>query len=108
MNTSVIRFSFAPNVSLADAEASLLLAAVATEGLLGETAVRLDLAYFVDPPRRAILVDGTSEVGFVAVRIFTQLLAREFGGSAFEVLRIGSPGNRSPGNGSGRISGAAA
>ena len=108
MNTSVIRFSFAPNVSLADAEASLLLAAVATEGLLGETAVRLDLAYFVDPPRRAILVDGTSEVGFVSVRIFRQLLTREFGACAFEVQPIGSSNARLQGATSRRAAGVAA
>jgi len=91
MNTSVYRFSFAPHVSLSDAEASLLLAAVATEGLFGETAVRLDVSYGADPPRRALIVDGTSAVGAAAVRIFTRLITREFGAGAFTVLRVSAP-----------------
>lgn len=91
MTTSVFRFSFASHVLLSDAEASLLLAAVAAEGLFGETAVRIDFDYFADAPRRALLIDASTTVGVAIVRMFARLLTREFGGTAFDVRRVSVP-----------------
>jgi hypothetical protein len=91
MTTGVLRFSFDPRIPLADAEASLLLAAVAAEGLFGESAVRLGFSYFADAPRRAFLLDATNAVGMAIARMFMRFLTGEFGASAFDVHRMSSP-----------------
>ena len=87
---NVFRFIFPPCVSLVDAEMSLHLAMYAVEGLFGQARVRLDTSYYVDEPRRVIIVDGSNEVAGAVVRVFTNLLLREFGEDAFHVGRIQS------------------
>jgi len=88
MTTDVYRFVFDEDVSLAEAEQTLLLAGFAAEGLLGQASVRLGFGYFVDEPRRTIIVDGTTDVGDVIVRAFTGLVLREFGETSFKVRRV--------------------
>jgi hypothetical protein len=88
MQTSVFRFHFAPGVDPLDAEATLLLAILAVEGLVGEARVRLDISYLLDAPRSVIVVDGSTPTGDALVRIFTALIAREFGASSFRVRRM--------------------
>lgn len=87
MTVDVHRFEFDPSVPLADAEMSLQLAAIALEGLFGQATVRLDTSYYVDEPRRVIIVNGTTVTGEALVRIFTGFLIREFGEDAFQVRR---------------------
>lgn len=88
MTTDVFRFEFEPSVQLAEAEMSLHLAMYAVEGLFGEARVRLDASYQLDDARRAITVDGSTEVGAAIVKVFTRLLGREFGEDAFCVRRV--------------------
>ncbi|MCA9209012.1 MAG: hypothetical protein KDA55_11675, partial [Planctomycetales bacterium] len=71
-------------------EMTLQLATFAAEGLFGMARVRIDFGYHVDAARRAILDDGTTEVGATVVRVFVGLLLREFGDDAFRVERMPS------------------
>ncbi len=88
MTANVFRFEFEPRVSLTEVEMSLHLAMYAVEGLYGEARVRLEASYHLDEPQRAITVDGSTEVGAAAVKVFTRLLGREFGEDAFRVRRV--------------------
>ena len=90
MTACVFRFSFSDDVPLDEAEMTLQLATFAAEGLFGMARVRIDFGYHVDAARRAILVDGTTEVGATVVRVFVGLLLREFGDDAFRVERMPS------------------
>jgi hypothetical protein len=58
--------------------------------LVGSALIRLDFRYYVDAPHCTIFVDGTSEVGSAVVRVFTNLLIREFGEDSFQVERMQS------------------
>lgn len=88
MQTNVFRFEIDARVPLVEAEMSLHLAMFAVEGFVGPARIRLDMSYFVDEPRRAIFVDGTNEIGGAVVRVFTNLLLREFGEDSFLVRRV--------------------
>lgn len=88
MTVDVFRFEFDRGVPLTEAEMTLQLAMFALEGLVGQACVRLHAAYHLDEPRRVVIVDGTTLVGAALVRIFTGLLIREFGESAFHVRRV--------------------
>jgi len=88
--SGVFRFAFQEDVSLVDAEMSLHLAIYAVEGLFGVARVRLEVSYHVDEPRRVIVVDASSEVGEALVRVFANLLLREFGDDSFRVERVDS------------------
>lgn len=90
MAVDVFRFSISSEVPLDEAEMTLQLATFAAEGLFGAARVRLDFGYHLDPQRHAILVDGTAEVGAAVIRIFANLLFREFGEEAFRVERLDS------------------
>jgi len=84
------RFVFKKDVSVVDAELSLHLAIFAIEGLFGVARVRLDVSYHIDELRRVIVVDASNEVGEALVRVFTNLLLREFGDDSLQVVRIDS------------------
>jgi hypothetical protein len=86
----VFRFLFSSDVPLDEAEMTLQLATFAAEGLFGMARVRLDFGYHVDAARRAILLDGTREVGSTIVKLFVGLLLREFGEDAFRVEPVQS------------------
>lgn len=93
MRTAVFRFSFGRGADLAEAEATLHLAVLAAEGLLGEARVRMEFAYHPDPPRSAILVDGGTPSGDAIVRVYTAFLTREFGPDGFAVRRMPAAGD---------------
>lgn len=84
------RFVFKEEVSVLDAELSLHLAIFAIEGLFGAARVRLDASYQINEPRRVIIVDASNEVGEALVRVFTNLLLREFGDDSLQVDRVDS------------------
>jgi hypothetical protein len=88
--SGVFRFVFQEDVSLVDAELSLHLAIFAVEGLFGVARVRLEVSYHVEESRRVIIVDGSNEVGGALVRVFANLLLREFGEDSFRVDRVDS------------------
>lgn len=91
MTPDAFRFELQPDVSLSEAEMSLHLALFAVEGLFGEARVRLEASYRLDAPCRSLIVEGSPEVGAAVARVFTRLLAREFGEDAFRVRRINEP-----------------
>lgn len=88
MNDDIFRFEFEPSVPLTDPEMSLHLALFAVEGVFGRASVRLDAEYQIDESHHSIVIDGTTEVGALVVRVFTGLLLREYGEDAFRVERI--------------------
>jgi hypothetical protein len=90
MTSNVFRFQFDNDVPLVEAEMSLHLSIYAVEGLFGQAHVRLEASYYLDEPHRVIIVDGTSDVGSAVVRVFTNLLLREFGEDSFRVRRVGA------------------
>ncbi len=82
------RYKFAEGIDLRDAADTLLLAALAAEGLFGAARVRMDLALATDPSIHVIIVDASTDVGQVVASIFTAFLSREFGPTAFCVKRV--------------------
>jgi len=82
------RYRFADRVKLHDAGDTLLLAALAVEGLFGSARVRMDFAFATDEAIRVIVVDASTDVGQAACSIFTAFLSREFGPDAFCVKRV--------------------
>ena len=82
------RYVFLEDVPIEDIEASLLLAILATESLHGEAQVRLDVAHFLNPAKRACVIDAGTPVGRDLNRLFTGLMGREFGADAFTVERV--------------------
>lgn len=90
MTTGVFAFTFAPSIPIIEAEMTLHLAVFAAEGLYGESLLRLDFTYHVDEPQRVFYVDGSNDVGAAVSQMFTSLLIREFGQSAFRVRPVGN------------------
>jgi hypothetical protein len=88
MTKELYRYSFAAGVALEEVEASLLLALLSAESLHGEAQVRLDAAHYLDPERRACVIDAGTAVGRDLNRLFVGFLRREFGGDAFRVTRV--------------------
>ena len=85
MRSYAIKFTFEPDISLAEAEMSLHLAMFAVEGLIGRVRVRLEAKYHLDESNRAIVIDAHRPAGLMIARVFTGLLLREFGEIAFHV-----------------------
>ncbi len=93
MGNPAYRYRFAEAVNLTDALDTLLLAALAAEGVFGESRVRMDFSYATDPSIRAIIVDASTPVGQVVSSIFGTFILREFGPDGFDVRRVeGLPG----------------
>ncbi len=88
MTANVYRFNFESGVPLCEAELTLHLAIYAIEGLHGEAHVRLDVNYRLDQSGNAIIVDAGTNVGAALVRVFTQLLIRQYGEGGFQVRRV--------------------
>lgn len=88
MPRELYRYGFQPHVPLEEVEASLLLALLATECLHGEAQVRLDASHFLDPDRRACVIDAGTPVGRDTNRLFVGFIKREFGEDAFQVERV--------------------
>ncbi|MEO2026661.1 MAG: hypothetical protein ABGZ23_12350 [Fuerstiella sp.] len=91
MTKELYRYEFQPDVPLEEVEASLLLAVLATESLHGESQVRLDASHYLDPDRRACVIDAGTPVGRDVNRLFVGFMRREYGEDAFRVERISSP-----------------
>ncbi len=88
MAPDVYRYAFSVDVPVAEIEASLLLAILATESLHGEVQVRLDAAHYFNADQRACVIDASTPVGRDVNRLFVGFLRREFGEDAFSVERI--------------------
>jgi hypothetical protein len=92
MTKELYRYAFTPAVPIEEVEASLLLAIMATESLYGEAQTRLDAAHYLDPIKRACVIDAGTPVGRDLNRLFSGFLSREFGAEAFDVERADAPG----------------
>ncbi|MBI1900550.1 MAG: hypothetical protein HYS13_05485 [Planctomycetia bacterium] len=90
MPKDLYRYVFTPQVPTEEIEASLLLAGMAAESLHGEAQVRLDAAHYLDPDRRACVIDAGTPVGRDLNRLFVGFVSREFGPDAFRVERVDS------------------
>jgi hypothetical protein len=96
MSKELYRYSFPSNVPLEEIEATLLLALWGAESLHGEPQVRLDAAHFLDPDRRACVIDAATPVGRDVNRLFVGFVQREFGADAFRVERVDSVPTEKP------------
>lgn len=88
MTCELYRYRFSEGVPLRDLEQTLLLAVLAAESLHGQSRVRLDAAYCLEPVKRACVIDAGTDVGRDINRVFTGFAIREFGEDAFQVERI--------------------
>ena len=91
MNQLVYRYVFGSDVPIEEAEATLLLAVLAAEGLHGEADVRLKGAHAFDPERRNCVIDAATAVGCDINRLFVSFIRHEFGAAAFQVERVDVP-----------------
>jgi hypothetical protein len=91
MTPEIYRYVFNATVEMEEVEASLLLAVVAAESLHGESQVRLDTSHYLDPIKRACVIDAATAVGRDVNRLFVGFLRREFGEDAFRVERVTEP-----------------
>lgn len=78
-------FTFNDSVSMAGVEETLLMAAVAAEGIHGRARVRLDAKFATNAEDRTCTVSADNEAGQSVAKIFTELLGLEIGEGAFEV-----------------------
>lgn len=81
------KYSFSGSVPMDDVEDSLMLAALAAEGLHGRSAVMLDAAFCLDKRRRTCLIDAETQIGRDIALIFARYMAKGFGEQAFRVDR---------------------
>lgn len=93
MSREIYRYTFEPSVDIEEVEASLLLALLATESLHGEAQVRLDAAHFLDPAKRACVIDAGTPVGKDINRLFVGFIRREFSEDAFGVRNVAGDQN---------------
>ena len=63
MTRELYRYTFKAHVPIEEIEASLVLAIFATESLHGEAQVRLDAGHYLDPDRRACVVEAGAAAG---------------------------------------------
>lgn len=96
MTKDLYRYVFTPDVPIEEVEATLLLAVLATESLHGEAQTRLDVAHFLDPAKRACIIDAGGDVGRDLNRLFVGFVRREFGEDSFGVERVEGHLQREP------------
>jgi hypothetical protein len=87
MQTTAFRYRF-PELTVEEAEDTLLLALLAAEALRGESEVRLDAKHHFDAESHCCVIDAATPVGRDLNRLFVGLLRNEFGADAFCVERI--------------------
>jgi hypothetical protein len=88
MATDLYRYEFDEKVPTEDVESALLLAIWGCEALHGEAQTRLDAAHYLDPNKRACVVDAGTLVGRDLNRLFVRFVSREFGEDSFRVKRV--------------------
>jgi hypothetical protein len=88
MNPQFYRYRFRIDVPLADIEASLALARLATQALHGQSQTRIDVACGLEPLAHACIIEATTHVGQDFNRLFVGFVSHEFGEDAFQVARL--------------------
>lgn len=84
----IYRFRFGRGITTGQIERLLLLAALNTEDVFGETAMRLDASFRFDRRSRVCLIDRTTEIGRHIAKLFIAYVSREFGDDCYSVERI--------------------
>ena len=92
MQTTLVRYTFRPDVNMEEVDGTLLLAVIAVTSLFGETRVQLEARHVFDPKLRSCVIDAETEVGRTINQLFLGYLHQEFGHEAFTVERIRTPG----------------
>jgi len=88
LTKDIYQYRFSDSPSMADVEETLLLSVMAVEALHGRSKVNLDAKFRLDETQRICEVGADNQVGRDIARIFTGLLTKELGESAFRVERI--------------------
>lgn len=88
MAAEIYHYQFTPDTPSQEIEETLHLAVLAAECLHGQSRVRLDVSYCMDPDQRTCVVDAGDDVGRDIVRIFTGFAIHEFGEEAFTVRKV--------------------
>lgn len=88
MSVLTYKYTFAADVCIEDAEASLLMAILTAEALHSPAQVRLDAAHAFDTERRLCVISADTAVGADVNRLFVSFLDREFGPESFSVERV--------------------
>lgn len=96
MKTDTYCYTFAPDVSLEEVEASLLLALFGVESLHGESQTRLDAGHDFDREARTCVIDASTEVGRDLNKLFVGFLRREFGEDSFAIDRVAPKRRHAP------------
>ena len=81
------RIRFNKDISDEHIEQRLLLAALNTENVFGEAAMRLDASFRFDRKSKVCLIDKGTEVGRHIARLFIAYISKEFGDDCYSVER---------------------
>lgn len=95
-NRTVYRFVFHPPVNMAAVEATLADAIRAAGCLHGDAAVRLAVAYAIDPNRRTVDLEIGTLSGTAVARLFVGACTDALGEEGFRVLHGSSPAALAP------------
>ena len=87
MTEETYLYTFPNGTDMRQVEDTLLLAAMAAEGLHGRSRIHLDAGFRCTPAARRVEINGATDVGEAIARIFTALLATTIGEAAFQVSR---------------------
>ena len=85
MKAHCYTYAFGSTVSMDEVEDSLMIAAMAVEGLHGRSCLRLETDFALDRSRRECWIQATTEVGRDLARVFTSLLSMQVGEKAFDL-----------------------
>jgi hypothetical protein len=88
MESQVYLYTFDESLDIAEVEATVNLAVLATESLHGESRVRLETRHRFNASARSCVIDATGEVGVDLNRLFLGFISREFGSDSFSVQRL--------------------
>lgn len=82
------QYIFSQSIDIADVEATVTLAALATESLHGEARMQLEGRHEFDAEKRTCVIDAFGEVGRDFNQLFLGFMRREFGRESFQIARI--------------------
>jgi hypothetical protein len=90
MKETCYQYDFSPSIDITDVEATVTLAALATESLHGEARVQLETSHTFDADKRTCVIDASGEVGRDFNQLFLGFMRREFARGSFQVKRVTS------------------
>ena len=85
------RFRFTDEIPMGKIAQRLLLAAINTENVFGEAAMRLDAKFRIDKAARVVEIDRDTEVGRHIAQLFVSYITKEFGDQVYSVERVAEP-----------------